>query len=208
METKLLNQEWKEVWVVELNESVFNVEVNSGLIHRALIFQLANERQNAAHTKTRWERNGSTRKLYKQKWTGRARAWSSRSPIRKKWWVAFGPRNNTNFTISMNRKERRLALFSLLSSKLKDNKIVVLDAINFSEIKTKHMVSVMTKIPYEKNVLLAIDAKNEVLEKSSSNIPNLKTLTVDYLNISDLLKYNTLVLVKESLNKINSLSVK
>jgi large subunit ribosomal protein L4 len=208
METKLLNQEWKEVWVVELNESVFNVEVNSGLIHRALIFQLANERQNVAHTKTRWERNGSTRKLYKQKWTGRARAWSSRSPIRKKWWVAFGPRNNTNFTICMNRKERRLALFSLLSSKLKDNKIVVLDAINFSEIKTKNMVSVMTKIPYEKNVLLAIDAKNEVLEKSSSNIPNLKTLTVDYLNISDLLKFNTLVLVKESLNKLNSLSVK
>jgi large subunit ribosomal protein L4 len=108
----------------------------------------------------------------------------------------------------MNRKERRLALFSLLSSKLKDNKIVVLDAINFSEIKTKNMVSVMTKIPYEKNVLLAIDAKNEVLEKSSSNIPNLKTLTFDYLNISDLLKFNTLVLVKESLNKLNSLSVK
>lgn len=208
METKLLNQEWKEVWVVELNESVFNVEVNSGLIHRALIFQLANERQNVAHTKTRWERNGSTRKLYKQKWTGRARAWSSRSPIRKKWWVAFGPRNNTNFTISMNRKERRLALFSLLSSKLKDNKIVILDAINFSEIKTKNMVAVMNSIPYEKNILLAIDAKNEMLEKSSSNIPNVKTLTVDYLNISDLLKYNTLVLVKESLNKLNSLSVK
>jgi large subunit ribosomal protein L4 len=108
----------------------------------------------------------------------------------------------------MNRKERRLALFSLLSSKLKDNKIIVLDLLNFSEIKTKNMVAVMNNLPYEKNILLAIDAKNEMLEKSSSNIPNIKTLTVDYLNISDLLKYNTLVLVKESLNKLNSLSVK
>jgi large subunit ribosomal protein L4 len=106
----------------------------------------------------------------------------------------------------MNKKERRLALLSLLTSKLKDNKIVIIDSINFAEIKTKNMVAVMNSIPYEKNILLAIDAKNEILEKSSSNIPNMKTLTVDYLNIADLLKYNTLVLVKESLNKLNSLN--
>jgi large subunit ribosomal protein L4 len=96
----------------------------------------------------------------------------------------------------MNRKERKLALYSLLSSKLKDNKLFVVDSINFSEIKTKNMVNVMNKLPYEKSILLAIDAKNEVLEKSSSNIPNVKTLTVDYLNVADLLKYNTLVLLK------------
>lgn len=205
METKLLNQEWKEVWVVELNESVFNVEVNKGLIHRYLMYQLANARQVVAHTKTRWERNWSTRKLYKQKGTGRARAWSARSPLRKKWWVAFWPRNNANFTILMNKKERRLALFSLLSSKVKDNKILVLDALNFSEIKTKNMVNVMNKIPYEKSILLAIDTKNEIVEKSSSNIPNIKTITVDYLNVADLLKYNTLVLVKSAVEKLNSL---
>ncbi len=206
METKLLNQEWKEVWVVELNESIFNVEVNKWLIHRYLVYQLANARQVVAHTKNRWERNWSTRKLYKQKGTGRARVWSARSPVRRKWWVAFWPTNNVNFTLFMNRKERKLALYSLLSSKLKDNKLFVVDSINFSEIKTKNMVNVMNKLPYEKSILLAIDAKNEVLEKSSSNIPNVKTLTVDYLNVADLLKYNTLVLLKWALDKLNSLN--
>lgn len=208
METKLLNQEWKELGTIELSDLIFNVEVNNWLIHRALIYQLANSRQVIAHTKTRSDRRWSTRKLYRQKWTGRARVGSARSPVRKKWWVAFWPRNNANFTISMNKKERRLALFSLLSSKVKENKLLVVDAINFSEIKTKNMVSVMTKLPYEKSLLLALDAKNEVVEKSAANIPNVKTLTVDYLNVKDLLKYNTLVLFKESVNKLNSLSIK
>ncbi len=205
METKLFNQEGKEVGTVELNESVFNVEVNKGLIHRALVYQLANARQVVAHTKTRWERRGSTRKLYKQKGTGRARAWSSRSPIRKKWGVAFGPRNNVNFTLSMNKKERRLALLSLLTTKVQNNNFVVVDKIEFNEIKTKNMISVVNALPYTKNILLAIAAKNEVVEKSASNLPNVKTILVDYLNISDLLKYNTLVVLKDSLDKLNIL---
>lgn len=208
METKLLNQDWKEVWNIELNELVFNSEVDNGLIHRALVYQLANARQVVAHTKTRWERNWSTRKLYKQKWTGRARVWSARSPVRRKWWVAFGPRNNANFVVSMNKKERKLALFSLLSSKVRDNKLLVVDSINLPEIKTKNMVSIIGKLPYEKSILLAISTKNQNIEKSSSNIPNVKTLLVDYLNIADLLKYNTLILVKESVEKLNSLNLK
>lgn len=208
METKLLNQDWKEIWSIELNELVFNSEVDNGLIHRALVYQLANARQVVAHTKTRWERNWSTRKLYKQKWTGRARVWSARSPVRRKWWVAFGPRNNANFAVSMNKKERRLALFSLLSSKVRDNKLLVVDSINLPEIKTKNMVSIISKLPYEKSILLATPTKNQNIEKSSSNIPNVKTLLVDYLNIADLLKYNTLILVKESVEKLNSLNLK
>ena len=142
METKLLNQEGKDIWTVELNDWVFNVEVNEGLVHRYLVYQLANARQVVAHTKTRADRRGSTRKIYKQKGTGRARAGSNRSPIRKKWWVAFGPRNNANFTLSMNKKERRLALYSVLTNKVRNNNLIVLDKIEFNEIKTKNMVSI------------------------------------------------------------------
>ncbi len=205
METKLLNQEGKEIGTIELNESVFGIEVNEGLIHRALVYQLANARQVVAHTKTRGEVRGSTRKIFKQKGTGKARAWGNRSPIRIGGWVTFGPRNTVNFTKAMNKKERRLALCSILSSKVKSNNVLVLDTLNFSEAKTKNMVSVLNTIPYTKNVLLALASKNEVIEKSARNIPNVKTLTTDYLNIQDLLKYTTLVLLKDGVEKLNTL---
>lgn len=206
METKLLNQDWKEIWMVELNESVFNVEINKWLIHRALIYQLAQARTNVAHTKTRSDRAGSTRKLYKQKGTWRARAWSSRSPIRRKGWVAFWPSNQVNFSIKMNKKERRLALYSLLSMKNKDNNLLVVDALNFGEIKTKNMVNFLNNINFDKNVLLVLAERNEKIEKSSANLPVVKAIQADYLNFSDLLKYKTLVLLKDSLEKINSYS--
>ncbi len=205
METKLLNQEGKEIGTIELNESVFGIDVNEGLIHRALVYQLANARQVVAHTKTRGEVRGSTRKIFKQKGTGKARAWGNRSPIRIGGWVTFGPRNTVNFTKAMNKKERRLALCSILSSKVKSNNVLVLDTLNFSEAKTKNMVSVLNTIPYTKNVLLALASKNEVIEKSARNIPNVKTLTTDYLNIQDLLKYTTLVLLKDGVEKLNTL---
>ena len=109
MNTNLFDQNWKVVWEIELNASIFWLELNEWLVHRALIYQLANNRTNISHTKTRWERRGSTRKIYRQKWTGRARMGSNRSPVRKKGWVAFGPRNTVNFEITMNKKERRKA---------------------------------------------------------------------------------------------------
>ena len=105
----------------------------------------------------------------------------------------------------MNKKERRLALCSILSSKVKSNNVLVLDTLHFSEEKKKNMVSVLNAIPYTKNVLLALASKNEVIEKSARNIPNVKTLTTDYLNIQDLLKYTTLVLLKDSVEKLNTL---
>ena len=106
MNTNLFNQEWKVIWEIELNSSIFWLELNEWLVHRALVYQLANNRTNISHTKTRWERRWSTRKIYRQKWTGRARMGSNRSPVRKKGWVAFGPRNTVNFEITMNKKER------------------------------------------------------------------------------------------------------
>lgn len=205
MKTNLLDQTWKQIWEIELNKEVFDVELNQWLVHRALVYQLANNRVAVAHTKTRWERRGSTRKIYRQKWTGRARMGSNRSPVRKKGWVAFGPKNNVNFTVSMNKKERRKALFCVLSSKVKNKELIIVDKIDFKEIKTKNMVSVMKVLPFEKNALVAIPAKNEFLEKSSSNLPYVKTIMVDYLNIKDLLKYKTLILLKDSLVSLDNL---
>lgn len=206
MKTNLFDQKWKVVWEIELNSSVFWLELNEGLVHRALVYALANNRMVVAHTKTRWERRGSTRKIYRQKGTGRARMGSNRSPVRKKGWVAFGPRNTVNFELSMNKKERRKALFTVLSSKLANKELIVVDNISFKEIKTKNMVEVMKALPYEKNALLAIPAKNEAIEKTASNIPYVKSILVDYLNVKDLLKYKTLVLLKDSLVNLDNLS--
>ncbi len=206
MKTNLFDQAWKAIWEIELNSSVFWLELNEGLVHRALVYQLANNRMVVAHTKTRWDRRGSTRKIYKQKGTGRARMGSNRSPIRKKGWVAFGPRNNANFELLMNRKERRKALFIVLSSKFANKELIILDKIEFSEVKTKNMEQVIKALPYEKNVLLAIPAKNEVIEKSASNLPYVKSILVDYLNVKDLLKYKTLVLLKDSLSTLDNLA--
>ncbi|MCP4522727.1 MAG: 50S ribosomal protein L4 [Candidatus Gracilibacteria bacterium] len=206
MKTNLFDQNGSAVGEIELNESVFGLELNEGLIHRALVYQLANNRMVVAHTKTRGERRGSTRKLYKQKGTGRARAGSARSPIRRKGGLAFGPRNTVNFTLSMNKKERRKALFSVLSSKLANKQLIILDKIVLSEAKTKNMVEVLSKLPYEKNVLLATAAKDVNLERASANIPYIKNILVNYLNIKDLLKYKTLVLMKDSLDSLNTLT--
>ncbi len=206
MKTNLFDQKGKSVWEIELNDLVFWLELNEGLIHRALVYQLANNRMVVAHTKTRWERRGSTRKIYRQKGTGRARMGSNRSPIRKKGWVAFGPRNVVNFTLSMNKKERRKALFSVLSSKLANNDLVIVDKIDFKEAKTKNMEDVFKTLPYNEKALLAIPAKNEMIEKSASNLPYVKSILVDYLNIKDLLKYKTLVLLKDSLINIDKLT--
>lgn len=206
MKTNLFDQAWKSIWEIELNSSVFWLELNEGLVHRALVYQLANNRMVVAHTKTRWERRGSTRKIYRQKGTGNARAGSSRSPVRKKGWVAFGPRNTVNFEISMNRKEKRKALFTVLSSKLANKELIIVDKIEFTENKTKNMVAVFNALPYEKNVLLAIPAKNEAIEKTASNLPYVKSILVDYLNVKDLLKYKTLVLLKDSLVNLDNLA--
>lgn len=206
MKTNLFDQTWKDIWEIELNSSVFWLETNEWLVHRALVYQLSNNRMVVAHTKTRWERRGSTRKIYRQKGTGRARMWSNRSPVRRKGWVAFGPRNSVNFEISMNKKERRKALFTVLSSKLANKQLIIIDKIELKEAKTKNMVEVFNSINIDKNALLAIPTKNESIAKSVSNLPNIKGVLVDYLNVKDLLKYNTLVLMKDSLQNLDNLA--
>ena len=204
MNIAVMNQSGEEAWTIELNEALFNVTMNEWLVHRALVMQLANARQNIAHTRTRGERRGSTRKIYRQKGTWRARMWGNRSPIRKKGWVVFGPRNKQNFTLNMNKKERRKAIACVLSAKLAEKNVIVLEAFNFDEIRTKNMVSVLENLWVNNKALVAIAEKNEVIERSTSNIAKAKTLLVDYLNIKDLLKYETLILMKDSIAKLES----
>ncbi len=200
----MYTQNGKEKGTIELNDSVFGLESNENIVHRALVYQLANARINVAHTKTRGERRGSTRKIYRQKGTGRARMGSNRSPIRKKGWVAFGPRNNRNFTLSMNKKERRLAINVLLSDKVRNNKLIVLDKLSLKEIKTKEMDAIMSGLPHDKKILLALREKDETIMKSASNLPYVKNLLLAYLNVKDLLKYDTLVLIKDSIEELNA----
>ena len=206
METKVLDQTGKEVGGIKLNDKVFGLEVNEWLIHRALILQLANKRQALAHTKTRGEVRGSTRKLFRQKGTGRARAGSNRSPIRIGGGVAMGPRNNRNYTIAMNKKERQKALFFALSAKVRDNQLVVVKDLNVSETSTKAMSSVFSALPVVKKSLVALTSRNEHTERSVSNLKDVKLIQAAYLNIADLLKYETLVLPEDTVKHLNSLA--
>lgn len=205
METKVYDLKGKETGSATLNENVFGVEMNEDLVHRALVMQLANARSAIAHTKTRGERRGSTRKLYRQKGTGRARMGANRSPIRKKGWVAFGPRNDRNFTLSMNRKERQKALYCVLSSKVAANAFVVVKKLEVKEISTKAMATVMKALPLGKTALVALHEKNENVEKSISNLKTVKVIQSSYLNMADLLKYETLVVSEAGLKTLNAL---
>lgn len=204
MEAILYNSTGVENWKIKLNESIFGKSDNTWLIHRLLLLQRSNSRNPIAHTKTRWERRGSTRKIYKQKGTGNARAWSARSPIRKKGWVAFGPRNNRNFTISMNKKERRLALFTLLSMKARGNQVKVIETFKTEELKTKDVVSVMDNV-IVKSALFAVLPNDRELFLASRNIKNIKPIGVSYLNPQDLLKYNDLVFTQDALNHLDQI---
>lgn len=204
METKVLDQTGKEVGTVELSEKVFWLELNSWLVHRALLLQLANARINIAHSKTRWERRGSTRKIYKQKGTGRARMGGNRSPVRKGGWVVFGPRNIQNYTLAMNKKERQKALFCTLSSKLADGKLIVVKNISLPEIKTQKALEVYNALSIWKTALVALASRNEIVEKSTNNIKNIKMIQSWYLNIADLLKYETLILWEDVVLNLNA----
>ena len=188
---------------IELDTAFFGREVNTGLIHRLLVLQNANARCPIAHTKTRSERNGSTRKLYKQKGTGQARAGDSRSPTRRGGGVAFGPLNNRNFELRMNKKERRCALLSILSSKASGNQVKVIEAFDKKASKTKDMIDVFAKMNLSSAVLAVLPTDAAVFQ-SGRNVPTVKVIGANYLNPHDLLKYKDLVFTTESLEFIKS----
>lgn len=198
MKAPLFDIAGKEKGTVDLQDSHFAVAPNKSLIHRLLILQQANGRIAIAHTKRRGEVKGSTRKLFPQKGRGAARVGDSRSPIRRSGGVAFGPRSEQNFTIAMNKQERRLALLGLLSQKANDKHIKIVENFADAGKKTKTMNTFITTIKAEKPLLVITrDEKSDML--GARNIVDTRIVNVEYLNPHDLLKYDDVVFSEASL---------
>ena len=196
----LLNIEGKKVGDIELAESIFGVEVNTDVMHEVVVNYLANQRQGTGSRKTRSEVTGGGKKPWKQKGTGRARQGSIRAPQWIKGGIALGPKPRS-YKYTLNKKVKRLALKSALSSKVQENEIIVLDSLNFDEIKTKNMAKVLENIKANKALIVLAD-KNLNVQASARNIPNTKTALVNTINTYDILKYGTLVLTKDAVEKI------
>ena len=194
------NIEGKEVGSIELNDAVFGVEVNEHLVHMAVVNQLANNRQGTQSAKTRSEVSGGGRKPWRQKGTGHARQGSTRSPQWTGGGVVFAPRPR-DYSFKMNKKEKRIALLSALSSKVADNKIVVLDAFNLDEVKTKKFAEVMSNLKVDK-ALVVIEGENKNVVLSGRNIPTVKVSATNEINTYDVLKYETLVVTKAAVEKL------
>ena len=194
------NMECKEVGTIELNDAVFGVEVNEHLVHMAVVAQLANKRQGTQKAKTRSEVSGGGRKPWRQKGTGHARQGSTRSPQWTGGGMVFAP-TPRDYTITLNKKEKRAALKSALTSRVNENKFVVVDELKFDEIKTKNFKAVMNNLKVSKAlVVLADNDQNTVL--SARNIPEVKTSLVNTINVFDILKYNTVVATKAAVASI------
>ena len=194
------NIEGKEVGSIELNDAVFGVEVNEHLVHMAVVNQLANNRQGTQSAKTRSEVSGGGRKPWRQKGTGHARQGSTRSPQWTGGGVVFAPKPR-DYSFKMNKKEKRIALLSALSSKVADNKIVVLDAFNLDEVKTKKFAEVMSNLKVDK-ALVVIEGENRNVVLSGRNIPTVKVSATNEINTYDVLKYETLVVTKAAVEKL------
>ena len=194
------NMEGKEVGSIELNDAVFGVEVNEHLVHMAVVSQLANNRQGTQSAKTRSEVSGGGRKPWRQKGTGHARQGSTRSPQWTGGGVVFAPKPR-DYSFKMNKKEKRIALLSALSSKVADNKIVVLDAFNLDEVKTKKFAEVMSNLKVDK-ALVVIEGENKNVVLSGRNIPTVKVSATNEINTYDVLKYETLVVTKAAVEKL------
>ena len=195
------NVEGKKVSSVDLKEEIFGIEPNEAVVHSVLVNFLANQRQGTQSTKTRAEVRGGGRKPWRQKGTGRARQGSIRAPQWIKGGIALGPKPRS-YKYTVNKKERRLAIKSLLSSKVLENELTVVDAFNFDSIKTKQMVNALTKLKVEGKTLIVLADKNENVQKSARNIENVKTLQVNTINVYDLLKYKNLVLTLDTVKKL------
>ena len=194
------NIEGKEVGSIELNDAVFGVEVNEHLVHMAVVNQLANNRQGTQSAKTRSEVSGGGRKPWRQKGTGHARQGSTRSPQWTGGGVVFAP-TPRDYSFKMNKKEKRIALLSALSSKVADNKIVVLDSFNLDEVKTKKFAEVMSNLKVDK-ALVVIEGENKNVVLSGRNIPTVKVTATNEINTYDVLKYETLVVTKAAVEKL------
>ena len=197
---KVLNMSGSEVGSVELNENIFGIEVNEHVMHQAVVQYLANQRQGTKSAKTRAEVRGGGRKPWRQKGTGRARQGSIRAPQWTGGGVVFAPKPR-DFSFKLNKKVKRLALKSALTTKVNEEKFVVVDELKLNEIKTKEMKKVLDNLKVNKS-LVVLEENNKNVMLSARNIPNVKTAGVNTINVYDILKYESFVVTKEALAKI------
>ena len=194
------NMEGKEVGTMELNDAVFGVEVNEHLVHAVVVAQLANKRQGTQKAKTRSEVSGGGRKPWRQKGTGHARQGSTRAPQWTGGGVVFAP-TPRDYTFKLNKKERKLALKSVLTAKVQENKFIVLDELKFDEIKTKNFQAVLNNLNVNKAMVVLNDNDKNVV-MSAKNIPNVITAQTNTINVYDILKYNTMIVTKAAVETI------
>ncbi len=204
LKTKVYNSEGKENGEIKLDPKVFDVEVNPAVVQQVIEAYLANKRQVLAHTKVMSDVRGGGKKPWRQKGTGRARHGSIRSPLWKGGGVTFGPRKNRNFTKKINKKVKVKALFMVLSDKLKNDKLVVVEELKLENRKTKDLLKVVKNIKLDsKKLVIGLEKKNINVQSSAKNIENIKAMAVDSFNIYTLLKYEYLVLTKAAIEKIS-----
>ena len=194
------NIEGKEVGTIDLNDAVFGVEVNEHLVHMAVVSQLANKRQGTQKAKTRSEVSGGGRKPWRQKGTGHARQGSTRAPQWTGGGVVFAP-TPRDYSFKLNKKERRAALKSALTSRVEEKKFIVVDEINFDEIKTKKFQDVLNNLSVSK-ALVVLEDGNKNAELSARNIADVKTDKTNTINVYDILKYNTVIATKAAVQAI------
>ena len=196
----VLNMEGKEVGSMELNDAMFGVEINEHLVHQAVVLQLANNRQGTQKAKTRSEVSSGGRKPWRQKGTGHARQGSTRAPQWTGGGVVFAPVPR-DYSFKMNKKEKRAALKSVLTSKVQENKFIVLDELKLAEVKTKEMKKVLDNLKVN-NALVIIGDDSENVALSARNIAGVQTASVNTINVFDMLKYNTIIATKSSVASI------
>ena len=195
------NMEGKEVGTIELNDAVFGVTVNEHLVHMAVVQQLANNRQGTQKAKTRSEVSGGGRKPWRQKGTGHARQGSTRAPQWTGGGVVFAPVPR-DYTVKMNKKEKKAALKSALTSKVQDSKFIVLDELSFDEIKTKNFVEVLNNLKVDKKAIVVMPEIDEKVIMSARNIPTVQTTLVNTLNVYDVMNGGTVIVTKGAVAKI------
>jgi len=209
MKVPVYNQEGKETGQTLLPKEIFDVEMNSDLVHQVVTSQVSNRRMIIAKTKDRGEVRGGGKKPWRQKGTGRARHGSIRSPLWRHGGVTFGPTTNRNFTKKINKKMKRLALLMVLSSKAKDGTLVILEELKLEQPKTKFVANILNKLPIKKgSYLIGLPGKDEILYRASRNIDRTKAMEVRNLNVFDLLSFKYLIILKEAIKVIKETFLK
>lgn len=206
MQATVYDHTGKEVEKVSLPAAIFSVPFKSDLVHRALVRELANARQATKKTKKRGEVSGGGKKPRPQKGSGRARQGSIRSPQWVGGGIVFGPTGKENFSLRMNRKEVRKALYCVLSKQASEGRILGLSEYPFKESKTKQFSELLKKLPVTRDVLVVLSERNEVIEKAARNLPNVKVTTSNYLSVADLLKHDKILCLKTVFQKWQQLS--